>query len=149
MFNYTGIVLGVDVSQKKIVANFATASGPLVAQTNDLTEGAGGGETGVWQSGMGVSTDGSRLFFVTGNGDAYENGASPASGTSGCRTLAESVVSQVCCARLLSFTIGRPLMLSRSILEYKRTERLLCKIISSHIIIRIWTQEMKILDLQA
>ena len=111
MFNYTGIVLGVDVSQKKIVANFATASGPLVAQSNVLTQGGGGGETGIWHSGMAVSTDGSRLFFVTGNGDAYENGASPASGTSGCQTLAESVVSQY--AREIFLHYRRLLMLNR------------------------------------
>ncbi|KAH0046468.1 hypothetical protein KCU78_g6, partial [Aureobasidium melanogenum] len=32
-----------------------------------------GCECGVWQSGVGLSTDGSRLFFATGNGNADQN----------------------------------------------------------------------------
>ncbi len=44
-------------------------------------------------SGMALSTDGERLFFVSGNnGQGHENNGAPASGSSGCRTL-EACVS--------------------------------------------------------
>lgn len=65
LFNYTGLVLGVDVVQKKIVTNFATESGPLVPQVNDFYNTKGGGQGGIWMGGMGMASDGNRLFFVT------------------------------------------------------------------------------------
>ncbi|KAI4184624.1 MAG: hypothetical protein L6R41_004620, partial [Letrouitia leprolyta] len=90
LFNYTGLVIGVDVNQKKIVANFATESGPLVPQTNVWNQNGGGGEGGIWQSGMALATDGARrIFWVSGNGVGHENQGVPASGSSGCKTLGE------------------------------------------------------------
>lgn len=44
-------------------------------------------------AGMGLSTDGERLFWVSGNGQGHENNGNPASGASGCRTLGEACVS--------------------------------------------------------
>lgn len=93
LFNYTGLVVGVDVNQKKVVTNFATESGPLVPQTNVWNQNGGGGEGGIWMSGMALSTDGNRLFWVSGNGDGHENQGTPASGSSGCRTLGEAVAN--------------------------------------------------------
>jgi len=69
LFNYTGLVVGVDVVQQKVVTEWAVESGPLVAQTNSLLQNKGGGGGGIWMSGGGIATDGQRLFVVTGNGD--------------------------------------------------------------------------------
>ena len=69
LFNYTGLIIGVDVNQAKIVTQFAIESGPLVAQTNSLLQNDGGGQGGIWMSGMSLATDGQRLFVLTGNGD--------------------------------------------------------------------------------
>ncbi|KAL9029704.1 MAG: hypothetical protein Q9196_002082, partial [Gyalolechia fulgens] len=94
LFNYTGLVIGVDVNQKKVVANFATESGPLVPQSNIWSQNGGGGEGGIWQSGMALATDGAgRLFWVSGNGVGHENQGVPASGSSGCKTLGEAAVN--------------------------------------------------------
>ena len=93
LFNYTGLVIGIDVNQATIVSNFAVESGPLVPQSNQWNQNGGGGEGGIWMSGMGLSSDGNRLFFVSGNGVGHENAGVPASGSSGCRTLGEACVS--------------------------------------------------------
>lgn len=93
LFNYTGLVVGVDINQKKVVTNFATESGPLVPQSNVWNQNGGGGQGGIWMSGMALSTDGNRLFWVSGNGAGHENQGTPASGSSGCRTLGEAVVN--------------------------------------------------------
>lgn len=92
LFNYTGLVVGIDINQKKVITNFATESGPLVPQTNVWNQNGGGGQGGIWMSGMGLASDGNRLFFVSGNGAAHENQGVPASGSSGCRTLGEACV---------------------------------------------------------
>ncbi|KAL8661300.1 MAG: hypothetical protein Q9202_005725 [Teloschistes flavicans] len=94
LFNYTGVVIGVDVNQKKVVTNFAVESGPLVPQTNNWQQNGGGGEGGIWMSGMALATDGAnRLFWVSGNGVGHENQGVPASGSSGCKTLGEAAVN--------------------------------------------------------
>lgn len=81
-FNYTGLIVGVDINQQKVITEFAVESGPLVAQTNSLLEGGGGGQGGIWMGGMGLASDGERLFFVSANGDV-----------SPCSTLASLVPS--------------------------------------------------------
>lgn len=68
LFNYTGLVMGIDINKGKIITNWAVESGPLVPQTNVLLQGGGGGEGGIWMSGMGLATDGARVFTVSGNG---------------------------------------------------------------------------------
>ncbi|KAL8776823.1 MAG: hypothetical protein Q9194_002912, partial [Teloschistes cf. exilis] len=94
LFNYTGVVIGVDINQKKVVTNFAVESGPLVPQTNNWQQNGGGGEGGIWMSGMALATDGAnRLFWVSGNGVGHENQGVPASGSSGCKTLGEAAVN--------------------------------------------------------
>jgi hypothetical protein len=67
LFNYTGVIIGVDVIKATVVTQFAIESGPLVAQTNNLLQNGGGGEGGIWMSGMSLASDGQRLFAVTGN----------------------------------------------------------------------------------
>ena len=93
LFNYTGLVIGVDVNLRKVVTNFASEAGPLVPQTNVWDQNAGGGQGGIWMSGMALASDGNRLFWVSGNGDGHENQGTPASGSSGCKTLGEAAVS--------------------------------------------------------
>ena len=93
LFNYTGVVVGVDVNAQKVVTNFAVESGPLVASINPWNVNGGGGEGGIWQSGFGLSTDGQRLFFASGNGQGHQNGGTPASGSSLLQTLGEAAVS--------------------------------------------------------
>ena len=94
LFNYTGLVVGVDVIQQKVVTSFAVESGPLVPQTNIWNQNGGGGEGGIWMSGMALATDGAnRLFWVSGNGVGHENQGAPASGSSGCKTLGEAAVN--------------------------------------------------------
>ena len=92
LFNYTGAVVGVDVNTKKVVSQFVTEAGPLVPQTNNWSDNGGGGEGGIWMAGMGLSSDGNRLFFVSGNGIGRQNSGIPALGSSGCKTLGEAAV---------------------------------------------------------
>jgi hypothetical protein len=63
-----GLLLGVDINCGKIVTQFAMESGPLAEQTNALLTNGAGGEAGIWMSGMGIASDGDRIFVVTGNG---------------------------------------------------------------------------------
>ncbi|PGH27599.1 hypothetical protein AJ80_00612 [Polytolypa hystricis UAMH7299] len=91
-FNYTGTILGVNIKSKKVVTNFATQSGPDSSFTLDWTAWHEGGAGGVWQSGMGLSSDGESLFFVTDNGDTSLNHTPPAPGTSQLDLLSESAV---------------------------------------------------------
>lgn len=92
LFNYTGLVVGIDVNTKKIATSWAVETGPLVPQTNTWNKNGDGSQGGIWMSGMSLSTDGNRLFFVSGNGVGHENAGTPASGSSGCRTLGEACV---------------------------------------------------------
>jgi hypothetical protein len=93
LFNYTGLVIGIDINQALIVTQFAIESGPLAAQTNVILQNGGGGQGGIWMSGMGLASDGDRFFVVTGNGDGHQNNGAPASGTSGCQTLGEAAIN--------------------------------------------------------
>ena len=93
LFNYTGLVIGIDVNKAQIVTQWATESGPLVPQTNVLLQNGGGGEGGIWMSGMSLASDGERIFVVTGNGDGHQNNGAPAAGTSGCQTLGEAAIN--------------------------------------------------------
>ncbi|KAF2841931.1 hypothetical protein M501DRAFT_998134 [Patellaria atrata CBS 101060] len=68
-FNYTGTVLAVNVKEKKLVNNFVTQAGLDSAFTLDWTMFHAGGGAGIWQSGMGLSSDGKSLYFVVDNGD--------------------------------------------------------------------------------
>ncbi|KAK6593884.1 WSC domain-containing protein-like protein 3 [Botrytis cinerea] len=58
-----------------------------------FASGRWGGEGGIWMSGMGLATDGARIFLVSGNGGAHQNQGTPASGSSGCQTLGEATIN--------------------------------------------------------
>lgn len=69
MYNSTdspnsGTVLGVDITQKKVVTNFGTVTGPKIPLSVGLNE-QDGGKGGIWQSGLGLASDGNRIFFTT------------------------------------------------------------------------------------
>ncbi|KAK8250723.1 hypothetical protein HDK77DRAFT_405859, partial [Phyllosticta capitalensis] len=93
LYNYTGTILGIDVAKKAVVANWAVEAGPYSGFDLNYLNNQGGGGGGIWQSGLGLASDGNRLFFVTGNGQGHENTNVPATGQSGCRTLGEAVVN--------------------------------------------------------
>ena len=93
LFNYTGQVVGIDINSQAVVTNFVVEAGPLAPQSNQYDQLFGGGQGGIWQSGMALSTDGQRLFFVSGNGVGHQNQDAPASGKSNCQTLGEACVS--------------------------------------------------------
>ncbi|KAI9892350.1 MAG: hypothetical protein M1814_001551 [Vezdaea aestivalis] len=92
LFNFTGWLVGIDTSGK-VKTLFSTEVAPF-APKQDGTFNGGGGGAGIWQAGMGLSTDSpNRLFFVTGNGAGHENKQTPASGRSPLSTLDEAIVN--------------------------------------------------------
>lgn len=95
LFNFTGWVVGVDAPTGKVFTRFATEVGPFApAQdgTNDYI--GGGGSSGIWQSGMSLTSDsGNRLFFVTGNDNAHANIEQAAAGRAFLGTLGEAIVN--------------------------------------------------------
>jgi hypothetical protein len=65
MYNYTGMAIGVSTTTKKIVSAFAMEAGPGTKHESWSVFG-GGGQTGIWMSGMAPATLGDgRMFFVT------------------------------------------------------------------------------------
>lgn len=92
-YNYTGQVIGVDINLAQVVTDFATESGPIATPSEVLLQDGGGQQAGIWMSGMSLASDGSRLFYVTGNGGAHQNNGVPASGTSNLETLGEAAVN--------------------------------------------------------
>jgi iron transport multicopper oxidase len=67
LFNYTGMLMGVSttagIGVTSLYAMEASPGAPAVV--SDITVQAGG-KAGIWQGGMGLATDGSRLFLATG-----------------------------------------------------------------------------------
>lgn len=95
LFNFTGWVVGVDAPSGTVVSRFATEVGsfaPAQDGTNDYKGGGGG--SGIWQSGMSLTSDSNnRLFFVTGNDNSHANIEQPASGRAGLGTLGMAIVN--------------------------------------------------------
>lgn len=59
------MMLGVSTTTAKVVAAFATEAGPGTRHDSYNVEG-GGGQAGIWMSGMAPATLGDgRMFFVT------------------------------------------------------------------------------------
>jgi iron transport multicopper oxidase len=73
LFNYTGVVIGIDIVNKNIATQWAAVVGPQAPHQSTYLQGSNGGGGGIWQSGVGLSTDGNRLFLATGNGNAHQN----------------------------------------------------------------------------
>jgi iron transport multicopper oxidase len=95
LFNFTGYVVTVSKTPGVgVVGMFAMeiAPGAPTPQPLDLYKETGG-KAGIWQSGMGIAVDGSRIFVVTGNGKGHANGDVPASGRLPLSTLDECVVN--------------------------------------------------------
>ena len=65
LFNYTGLMIGVDVNLKQVITNFATEAGPFSPGSTAWDVNGRGGQGGIWMSSMAPATDGDRLFFVT------------------------------------------------------------------------------------
>ena len=64
-YNYTGMAIGVSTTTKKIVSAFAMEAGPGTKHEVWNVFG-GGGQAGIWMSGMAPATLGDgRMFFVT------------------------------------------------------------------------------------
>jgi iron transport multicopper oxidase len=66
LFNYTGMITSISTTPGVGVAGLYTMESspgapPIVS---DITLQQGG-KAGIWQSGMGISTDGSRIFLAT------------------------------------------------------------------------------------
>lgn len=93
-YNYTGMVIGVSTSPGVGVTSlYAMESSPgAPAVVSDINTQQGG-KAGIWQGGMGLATDGARLFFATGNGLGHQNVDTPASGRTPLSTLDECVVN--------------------------------------------------------
>lgn len=80
VWNYTGLLVSVTKTTGSVSMYAMEASpGAPSPQPLDITVQEGG-KAGIWHSGMGIASDGNRVFFVTGNGQGQANGAIPASG---------------------------------------------------------------------
>ncbi|KAK9366097.1 WSC domain-containing protein [Lipomyces kononenkoae] len=92
LFNYTGMVVAVSttpgVGVTSLYAMESSPGAPPVVSDITIQQG---GKAGIWQSGMGISTDGNRIFFATGNGEGHANGETPSSGRTPLSTLDEVV----------------------------------------------------------
>jgi iron transport multicopper oxidase len=64
LFNYTGTVIGVDITKAKVSTMWVTEWGPQTPADTDWVKGHGGAG-GIWQGGLGLASDGPRMFFVT------------------------------------------------------------------------------------
>ncbi|KAH9875190.1 hypothetical protein J1614_004680 [Plenodomus biglobosus] len=95
-FNYTGSIVAVNLATRSIY-RWTTQSGPSSPYTTDWTAWHGGGAGGIWQAGMGLSSNGQDVFFTVDNGaDPYAGNSSaaliPQSGKSAQGVLSETVV---------------------------------------------------------
>ena len=67
LFNYTGMLVAVSTTPGVGVTSIYAMEGGIGAMPevgNIFTQQ--GGKAGIWQGGMGLATDGSRIFFATG-----------------------------------------------------------------------------------
>ncbi len=93
-YNYTGMLVGVSTTANVGVTSlFAMEISPFAPDVVEDIAIEQGGKAGIWMGGMAPSTDGSRLFVTTGNGQGHENKDTPASGRSPLSTLDECVVN--------------------------------------------------------
>jgi iron transport multicopper oxidase len=67
LFNYTGMLVAVSTTPGVGVTSiYAMEGGPAaMPEVSDITVQQGG-KAGIWQGGMGLATDNSRIFFATG-----------------------------------------------------------------------------------
>jgi hypothetical protein len=93
-FNYTGSVVAVNLASRNVY-RWATQAGRESRYTDDWTMRHGGGAGGIWQSGIGLASDGKDVFFTVGDGAGSFNVSGyspPISGNSHLDVLSGSVV---------------------------------------------------------
>jgi hypothetical protein len=66
-FNYTGSVVAVNLATQSTYT-WTTQAGNTSLYSDDWTAWHGGGAGGIWQAGMGLSSDGKDVFFTIDNG---------------------------------------------------------------------------------
>ncbi|KAI0572754.1 hypothetical protein Alg130_10364 [Pyrenophora tritici-repentis] len=66
-FNYTGSIVAVNLATQSTYT-WTTQAGNASLYTNDWTSWHGGGAGGIWQAGMGLSSNGKDVFFTIDNG---------------------------------------------------------------------------------
>ncbi|KAL1792772.1 hypothetical protein ACET3X_009279 [Alternaria dauci] len=66
-FNYTGSVVAVNLATQSTYT-WTTQAGNASLYSDDWTAWHGGGAGGIWQAGMGLSSDGQDVFFTIDNG---------------------------------------------------------------------------------
>lgn len=94
LFNYTGMVIGVSTTKGVGVTGlYAMEGGPGTPDPVIDIHNEKGGKAGIWAGGMGISRDGNRIYFTTGNGQGHANGDVPASGRTPLTTLDEVVAN--------------------------------------------------------
>ncbi|KAI9826953.1 MAG: hypothetical protein M1826_006529 [Phylliscum demangeonii] len=93
-YNYTGFVVGVSTQPYVgVVTIFATEASPGAPAVGPDVYAEDSGRAGIWQSGMAPSTDGNRIFFVTGNGQGPVANNTPRAGHSPWNQLGECAVN--------------------------------------------------------
>jgi iron transport multicopper oxidase len=65
LFNYTGMLVAVKPGVG-VISIYAMEGGPAAMPEVDDIMTQSGGKAGIWQGGMGLATDGPRIFFATG-----------------------------------------------------------------------------------
>ncbi|KAF2446727.1 hypothetical protein P171DRAFT_238152 [Karstenula rhodostoma CBS 690.94] len=92
-FNYTGTLVAININTR-VVNRWVTQGGPASPWTSDWTMRHGGGAGGIWQSGMGLASDGQDVYFSIDNGGVTDTNASttPIQGKSHQDALSDSTV---------------------------------------------------------
>ncbi|KAL1605331.1 hypothetical protein SLS60_004879 [Paraconiothyrium brasiliense] len=92
-FNYTGTLVAININTRT-VNRWVTQGGPSSPWTSDWAKRHGGGAGGIWQSGMGLASDGQDVYFSIGVGGGADTNLStiPIQGGSHQDVLSESVV---------------------------------------------------------
>ncbi|CBX93242.1 hypothetical protein LEMA_P041430.1 [Plenodomus lingam JN3] len=93
-FNYTGSLVAVNLATRKTY-RWTTQAGPTSSYTPDWTSWHGGGAGGIWQAGMGLSSNGQDVFFTIDNGSGSQSpntSTTPKPGTQYEGVLSETVV---------------------------------------------------------
>jgi hypothetical protein len=67
LFNYTGMLVAVSITPGVGVTSiYAMEGGPAAQPEVDNIFTQQGGKAGIWQGGMGIASDNSRIFLATG-----------------------------------------------------------------------------------
>lgn len=89
-YNYTGSVIAVNLASRNIY-RWATQAGSASKYTDDWMAKGGGGAGGIWQTGVGLASDGKDVFFTVEKSSDANASTLPKSG----KTHIDSVSSSV------------------------------------------------------